>query len=59
MGEIPHECSRTRFLCRQRRRKLGMNSNTVRKFQKAHWESNYSRGSLKVAISRLAYRDDK
>lgn len=36
-----------------------MSSAEVRKFQKAHRESNHSRGSLKVAIARLAYRDAK
>ena len=36
-----------------------MDSASVKKFQKAHRESNYSRGSLKVAIARRAYRDAK
>lgn len=36
-----------------------MNSACVRKFQKSHWERNYSRGSLKVAIARREYRDSR
>lgn len=31
----------------------------VKKFQKACFEVNYSRGSLKVAIARRAYKDDR
>lgn len=36
-----------------------MTSAEVRKFQKAHCESNYSRGSLKVALARRDYRESK